>query len=291
MAKLNSLTLILGVIVVIIIICLIVGIVRRKAHIDKESADRSSSASDSSSSSSESSGSSSSSASRSRSHPRHRARTAARPSNYRVMNGRPVDASQVKANASRPQAPVAEEQFPRVIAKAGKESYAETMDKVLGHEARSNRSSSDRRSNVSVSSANIETVEVQSIADLFSPKEDIEADLGVDQETLDMLVQQYKDGKEYKERKLPVNRHFNMDSYKASKASLRESAINVNNGNGSKRGQITSAIYKKYGKNFTTKKSQNVGDVMSTISSDQQHRDNLESQKGRRNPGHLEVHA
>lgn len=136
----------------------------------------------------------------------------------------------------------------------------------------------------------VEIVHVDSLADLFSVKEDVEAEYGVTQEEMSKMVAQYKKSKEYVERALPVSRYFNIDTYNESRQTLRESAKNMGVNHASKRGQITSTIYKKYGKNFTKSSKQPTGDVMSSIVGNSQHREHLAKDRGSRNHGHLEAY-
>jgi hypothetical protein len=258
-----------------------------------------------------------------------------RPSNYRVMNGSPVQAPET---AQQPQVPV--NAFPRHPAQAGnksadvlaqvreqsqkaqisqssqphshsshgshssdshshKESQHSHSHESQPHSHHSNRShSSDSHSHSSDSKSHSrhesetsmqETVYVESIAELYSPKEDIEAELGVTEEELQKMVQSYKKSHEYRERRVPVSRYFSLGAYNESKAVLRASAVNVGQNHASKRGKITEAVYKKYGKNFTTQRSQPQGDVMSLTSTPELHARQMELEKSRRNPGHLVV--
>lgn len=252
-----------------------------------------------------------------------------RPSNYRVMNGAPIEGQQ------QPQVPV--NAFPRHPAQSGNKS-ADVLSQVReksqqaqisqsshsshsqphSHSSHSNHSdahshphfhsthshsthshsshshsthsdSSKSQSRHESENAMQETIYVQSIAELYSPKEDIEAELGVTQEELDVMVQNYKKSHEYRERRVPVSRYFSLDAYNGSKDVLRASAVNLGQNHASKRGKITEAVYRKYGKNFTTQRSQPQGDVMSLTSTPELHAQQVASEKGKRNPGKLVV--
>jgi len=108
----------------------------------------------------------------------------------------------------------------------------------------------------------------------------------VTQEELERLVQAYKKKSEYKERRLPVNAHFNIQDYKDSKNVMRESALHVNSAKGSKRGQITAQIYKKHGKNFTVQREVRNGGT--TTNDDEPH---IPASKQVRNQGSLTIRA
>lgn len=138
--------------------------------------------------------------------------------------------------------------------------------------------------------AGIETIYVRNLAEAFSPKEDIEAEFGVNEDELQSMVEAYKKRTEPKERKLPINKHFNMDSYNNSKNTIRQSAMNMRGNTGEKRGQITKNIYKTYGKNFIKQPNrQQQGDVMAAVVTSEQHKQNMVDQKRRNNPGSLTV--
>ena len=127
------------------------------------------------------------------------------------------------------------------------------------------------------------TVTVARLADLFSPQENLEQELGIDAAELNKMVSAYKKKTEYKERRLPINAHFNIEDYKESKNVMRKSAVNAASTRGSKRGQITAQIYKKHGKNFTVQKPEVNGGNMSI--GDQE--DNYVPEKQARNTGKL----
>jgi len=129
---------------------------------------------------------------------------------------------------------------------------------------------------------NSEVVFVRNIAELFSPKEDIQAEYGVSDEQLAHMVSTFKQGKEYKERKLPINRHFDMDKYKQATQTIRESSI-PQKGHGSKKGTIVGSIYRKYGKNFIAENHQgaNKGDVMASITQQTQHERVMRNTQGK----------
>jgi ribosomal protein L23 len=135
----------------------------------------------------------------------------------------------------------------------------------------------------------VKTVHVSSVAELFSVKEDVEAEFGVTPEEMGAMVAQYKKSREYVERALPVSRYFSIDTYNESRQTLRESAKVMGVNHATKRGQITGAIYKKYGKNFTKSRHQATGDVMSSVVGNAEHREHLAKDRGSRAQGHLEV--
>jgi hypothetical protein len=126
------------------------------------------------------------------------------------------------------------------------------------------------------------------MADLFSPKQNIEQEYGVTEDKLAEMVSTFKQGKEYKERKLPINRHFDMDRYRRSTQTIRESSI-PQKGHGSKKGTIVGAIYRKYGKNFTSQsiQGQNRGDIMASITQQEQHERVVQNTQGKSSRGIL----
>lgn len=147
------------------------------------------------------------------------------PMRYRVQKGRELEPQiEVKAPAAIP-----EEQFPRHAAKSGRPM---------------------------VQNDNIPTVDVSSIAELYSPKEDMLAEYGVTQDEFNRLVTEAKNKSEPKERAIPSNRHFNVKSYNQSKLVARESVRNQLENHGSKRGTLVDTIYKTHGKRFATQKFQ-----------------------------------
>jgi hypothetical protein len=240
-------------------------------------------------------------------------------SRYRVTKGKLMeDESQVKAEQPKIEVQAAAEQeFPRNLAMAGnkmndylpKNSGQEEKPDRIKVEAKYNddqnedveeedqQQSDEEEQQVEFKNrtqpqhdydTSRRTVTVSRLADLFSPKENIEEELGVDAAELDKLVTAYKKKTEYKERRLPVNAHFNIEDYKESKNVMRESAVNANAARGSKRGQITAQIYKKHGKNFTVQKPEVTGGNMSI---DNDGEDNhTPAVKLPRNNGKLVVH-
>jgi hypothetical protein len=210
-------------------------------------------------------------------------------SRYRVTKGKLMeDESQAKVEQPKIEVQAAAEQdFPRNLAMAGNKMN-DYLPKNSGHDEKPDRIKVEAAHNNNQEDEQIEeeevetpefknrvetqhdydnsdrrTVTVSRVADLFSPKENIEEDLGVDAAELDKLVTAYKKKTEYKERRLPVNAHFNIDDYKESKNVMRQSAVNASAARGSKRGQITAQIYKKHGKNFTVQKQEVTGGNMS----------------------------
>jgi hypothetical protein len=210
-------------------------------------------------------------------------------SRYRVTKGKLMeDESQAKVEQPKIEVQAAAEQdFPRNLAMAGNKMN-DYLPKNSGHDEKPDRIKVEAAHNNTQEDEQIEeeevetpefknrvetqhdydnsdrrTVTVSRVADLFSPKENIEEDLGVDAAELDKLVTAYKKKTEYKERRLPVNAHFNIDDYKESKNVMRQSAVNASAARGSKRGQITAQIYKKHGKNFTVQKQEVTGGNMS----------------------------
>jgi hypothetical protein len=281
---------IVGIVIVVIVVLIVIGaLLRCLRKPSPKAADSSSSASRGSSSGS----------SNTWSHGDHKHKVHAQNqgSNYKVMTGKPVEPPQAEAAPSQEQAPrvPVNAAFPRNLAKAGKPVNTEALRKMVAEvsrEAQAKVSAEEdvsKRGDLKVESAQAETIVVDTMADLYSPKEDLVAEYGVDEETLQKMVSSYRKNREYKERKIPVNRNFDIDKYNASKDTLRASAANMGVTYGSKRGQITGAIYKKYGKNFTKQSSQPAGDVPSLVSSPTLHAEQMRLSQARRNPGHLEV--
>jgi hypothetical protein len=210
-------------------------------------------------------------------------------SRYRVTKGKLMeDESQAKTEQPKIEVQAAAEQdFPRNLAMAGNKmndylpkngGQEEKPDRIKVEAAHDNNQEDEQIEEEEVETPEFKnrvetqhdydnsdrrTVTVSRVADLFSPKENIEEDLGVDAAELDKLVTAYKKKTEYKERRLPVNAHFNIDDYKESKNVMRQSAVNASAARGSKRGQITAQIYKKHGKNFTVQKQEVTGGNMS----------------------------
>jgi hypothetical protein len=102
------------------------------------------------------------------------------------------------------------------------------------------------------------------------------------------MVSTFKKGKEYKERKLPINRHFDMNKYEQANQTIRESSI-PQKGHGSKKGTIVGSIYRKYGKNFTNHsvQGQNRGDIMASITQQEQHERVVRNTQGKSSRGIL----
>lgn len=255
------------VIAVIVVICIILMVLAALSRSKKPTRGHSSSESSSSRSHSHSHSSDSSSSGRSR---------------YRVEKGNAVEQSEASAQPkTEVKAPAGEFEFPRHEAKAGRKQVEEPS---RGTKFETKAPVIQGNSHAS------ETIFVRSIADLFSPKEDVLAEFGVTPEEMDKLVEAHKKKQEPKERKLPINKNFNIESYNKSKDILRASSVNSTHTGGSKRGQITKSIYQKYGKNFTSSRQvQATGDVMATIPTAKQHEEAVARQNLRRNPGELTV--
>lgn len=237
---------------------------------------------------------------------------------YEVMRGRPVEV-QVPVQAAQPVPPaqIPEHEFPRNKAQNSRQGYQERQashPRVQVHQPRvkvnqpaENPSQNDLinrthqpHANVSQTAPEVqervqvqagETIFVRNIAELFSPKEDIEADLGVTQDQLDHMVSAYKKTREHKERPLPMNKHFSVEGYNESKNTIRNSALNAVGTFGSKRGTIVKEIYRKYGKNFAKQpvQSQNSASVMASIPSAETTAQIKDTRDKRRNPGYLTV--
>jgi len=165
------------------------------------------------------------------------------------------------------------------------QEYPEAQEQVQVQATNVNSSNNVNNSN----NSNIETIQVRFLAELFSPKEDTFAELGVTEEQLQEMVANNKQRRVHQERKLPINRHFNMDNYKASKETIRQSAL-PQKGMGSRKGKITQEIYKQYGKNFTSmsadgRRSANNGraNVMAKNTDSQQHREAMENSAAKAN--------
>lgn len=233
-------------------------------------------------------------------------------SRYRVTKGKLLEEQSAEV-APQPkievQAPAPEHEFPRNLALAGNkmndylpknetprvavnasrtvQSKQELADVETDHDSDQEVNQSEEQIEEVVAKSDRRTVRVARVADLFSPQENIEEELGVDAVELDKMVKAYKKKTEYKERRLPVNAHFNIDDYKESKNVMRESAVNAASSRGSKRGQITAQIYKKHGKNFTVQREEVNGSNMSVGDDEEVHE---APQKLVRNHGKLVVH-
>lgn len=188
-------------------------------------------------------------------------------------------------------------EFPRMEAKAGKKDIQETMKVNVAKAPVVQNAPQPKVSVPQVSRPVVaapqpvvaapqskksgETVFVRNMAELFSPKEDVEAELGVSQETLNLMVAEYKKTKEYKERKLPINRHFDMDKYTQATQTIRQSSI-PQKAHGDKKGKIVSSIYKKYGKHFASQKSHGVNpEIKATLTTQTQHQQAVRNAQGK----------
>ena len=127
--------------------------------------------------------------------------------------------------------------------------------------------------------ADAEVVEVQSSLDLFSPKEDILAELGMTQEELDEELAKYKAEHEYKERRLPVNKNFNMEDYKESRKVLREAPKNdMISMAGSKRDELQRDLLKKQALATLRKRDTSFG--ISTTFAEKSHNPPMPARRG-----------
>jgi len=178
--------------------------------------------------------------------------------NYKVMRGKPefLDDDHNKTKVA----------FPRHSAMASK-----PKKKVENAHVPKNRGKfSNAKKPSEKGSGKYRELRVSSIADAFSPKINYIDEYGVSEKELEKMVKNYEQKKAYKERKLPINRHFNLNSYQGAEKTIRQSHIRSNT-SGGKKGIITANIYKKYGKNFIKKKiRQNKANVNSTITTDEQ---------------------
>lgn len=237
---------------------------------------------------------------------RFETRNAQKFDNYVVTTGIPFDP---KAQVNQAPAAPKDERvqvnaaFPRHPAQAGKKTGEEVMaemnkekgeeenvqDNEVQDEVKPNVQKARARTAQIAETAPQEVIYVESIAELFSPKEDIERDFGVNREEFDKMVQTYRKNHEYKERKLPVSRNFNIDMYNNSKQELRSSAVNVGKSYGSKRGQIMKDVWRKHAATLSVKKSKPQGDVMSLIPNQESVERVRNERKERRNPGKLVV--
>lgn len=173
-------------------------------------------------------------------------------------------------------------EFPRMEAMAGRKDIQET-EKVKPQIAQKVQMAPSRvQPKIEVKQEKpMETVFVRNMAELFSPKEDIEEELGITQEHLNQMVAEYKKTKEYKERKLPINRHFDMDKYTQATQTIRQSSV-PQKSHGDKKGKIVSSIYKKYGKHFTSQKAQGVNpEIKATLTTPDQHQQAVRNAQGK----------
>lgn len=208
-------------------------------------------------------------------------------SRYRVTKGKLLDeqpAVVVEQPTIEVQAAAPEHEFPRNLALAGNKMQdylpKNNTPRISVNASQQEVEDADSDDQLEENQEPEEIVEVQSdrrtvtvarLADLFSPQENIEEELGIDAAELDKMVNAYKKKTEYKERRLPVNAHFNIEDYKESKNVMRESAVNAASSRGSKRGQITAQIYKKHGKNFTVQSEKVSGSNMSVGDQEDNH--------------------
>lgn len=275
--KINTTALVLIAVAVVVVIVIVIGAVRFRIQATAQ-VGRSPSPTDS--------------------HSRHSVSAPRAKSEYELVRGPKVE---TEAPAQTAEASQNQPGFPRYEAAAGKaDSLATMQQKIRSHaQFRDLEEPKQEKTVVAnpvtqnktvVSNTLVESIKVASIAELFSPKQDVEAEFGVTEEEVQKMVAQYKASHEFKERALPVSRYFNMENYTESRQVLRESAKNLNKNHASKRGQITNAIYKKYGRSFAAPtKVQNNPDVMSAVVGNAQHRELMAEQKGSRNLGKLEV--
>jgi len=203
-------------------------------------------------------------------------------SRYTVTKGKLMeDEPQVQATA--PQVQAQQPEFPRHAAQAGNRKDEQ---RFLAQQS-SRAAAVENRFEVTAESSRV--VNVARVADLFSVKRNIAAELGVSEEEENKMVEAYKKKSEYRERRLPVNQHFNLDDYKDSKKVMRESANASVSFKGSKRGTITGEVYKTYGKNATRNRNASNADVMSMEVDADRHEAHLAKIRERRANGFLEV--
>lgn len=211
---------------------------------------------------------------------------------YTVTKGKLAEETP-EVQAQAPPAQGQQQEFPRHAAQAGNRTREQRIlaqqvaDSRIEVQAASQPQEQSERFEATADSATVVTVE--RLADLFSVKRNVEAELGVSEEEMQKMVAAYQKKSEYRERRLPVNQHFNLDDYKDSKRVMRESANTAANFQGTKRGTITNAIYKKYGKNFTKQGNGSNADVMSMDVDADRHEAHLAKVRERRANGYLEV--
>lgn len=152
--------------------------------------------------------------------------------------------------------------FPRHEAMASK-----PKSEIIQTKKNSKNINNNISNQVSNNSQHFETIEVSSVADLFSPKVNYEKEYGVTEDELQELVKDYEKKKEYKERRLPINKNFRLDAQQEAERTIRNSYI-PDNTKGSKRGTITASIYKKFGKNFIKQAKTPNGEVNSLVDTD-----------------------
>lgn len=69
-------------------------------------------------------------------------------------------------------------------------------------------------------------VEVESMADMFSPKDNTLDELGMTEAELEEELKKYEKKRAYKQRRLPVNKNFSMTDYRQARSFTRESIKN-----------------------------------------------------------------
>jgi uncharacterized protein (UPF0333 family) len=262
MAHLNLVILAILVLVVVVVVIIVAGYLSKCKRDKKHSSSHSISHSSSSDS-------------------RHHVHAANKnkPSNYKEVLGPVVEAKVPVKSEQQPE----DAQFPRVQAQASRPEIVES-------EKPSSSGPTPVQNTLVRGAQDAELVKVPRMAELFSPKRDVLAELGVTPEEFEAQVAAYQKKHEYRERAIPVSHNFNLDAYKDSKKVLRESAKNAVNPYGHKKGNIVANIYKTYGKNLT-KTGQNrhafEADVPSLISNPTLHARQKELAKDRTPNGTL----
>lgn len=147
--------------------------------------------------------------------------------------------------------------MPRASRKIAKPNYKVMQGRKREDAPKANRGSATfPRKKVAagrkVTNASMDLVNIPSIADLFTPTENYMDQFGVSEEQLNQLVEKYKDSRTYKERNLPINRYFSMQSISTADSILRASAAQKHTG--AKKGTITADIYKMYGKELSRRR-------------------------------------
>lgn len=272
--------------VIAIIVVVVIAVIAMVWAMMRKSGDSRSSSSNSSQSSQNSSGSSSSNGHRFHAHaPRGQSR-------YTVTKGKLVEEQQ-EVHAAAPAQQAQAQEFPRHAAQAGNRvSEHRAMAQEASRfqvQAPVQTQSQESSQRFEVMSEGARSVTVERVADLFSVRRNVEAELGVTEEEMDRMVAAYRKKSEYRERRLPVNQHFNLDDYKDSKKVMRESANVGATFKGSKRGTITGEVYKVYGKNATKNRVASNADVMSMEVDADRHEAHLAKIRERRANGYLEV--
>lgn len=130
------------------------------------------------------------------------------------------------------------------------------------------------------------TVHVDRIANLFSVKDNFLQDYNVTKEEMDALVEKYKASKEYKERRVPINKNFDLQEYNNARGTIRDSTYH--NKSGSKKGNIMVEVWKTYGKTLTKKQRPTAsGNVDALGVSEKDHANAIQRSKARSNMGTL----